>query len=90
MYLRGSKGSSSSSSSSSSESVALPRGMTAGAVIGRKGANIKMLRQRSGANFSIQEARVVVSGPPDAVRAGVQLLKAQVEAFMQLGNAHLH
>lgn len=67
--------------------MALPPSMSAGAVIGKGGQNIKLLQQRSGARLSVSSTgnEVTVSGSSTAVEEAVRLLQLQIEAFLSLG-----
>jgi hypothetical protein len=70
-----------------SSSIALPPGMTAGAVIGKGGSNIKLLQSRSGARLSVNSnsGRVEVFGSTSAVNEALKLLRQQFEAFAATG-----
>lgn len=68
--------------SSTSRSIALPPGVSPGAVIGKGGSNLKQLQALSGARLFLNNdsGRVEVSGSPAAVEEAVRLLQAQFEA----------
>jgi polyribonucleotide nucleotidyltransferase len=68
-------------------SIALPPGMSPGAVIGKGGNNIKLLKSRSGAHLSVNSStgRVEVSGSMSAVDEALRLLEQQFEAFTATG-----
>jgi rRNA processing protein Krr1/Pno1 len=59
--------------------------MSAGAIIGKGGSNIKMVQSRSGARVSVtsQGNAVHVSGSPSAVSAAMELLNGQIQAFLR-------
>lgn len=72
---------------SSSRSIALPPGMSPGAIIGKGGSNINLLQSRSGARVIINNStgRVEVSGSSAAVDEALRLLMLQIDTFKATG-----
>lgn len=70
--------------------IALPPGMSPGAVIGKGGSNIKRLQATTGARVVVLEGAVELSGASTQVEAARQMLERQIGTFQASGGAYPH
>jgi hypothetical protein len=72
------------------QTVPLPADLDPGVLIGRGGANLKLMRRQSTATFNVPRGVqcVVVRGSQEAVQAGVRLVRAWLEAWNNSRGMH--